>query len=93
MTHALKDHAPTSRGPALIGLDMLIIINALVVVVSTAEAPRPHIVFALADDLGHANVGWNSGGKVLTPHLDQLRKEGLALDRHYVSARQDNCGH
>ena len=44
----------------------------------------PHLIFTLADDLGNANVGWNTGGKVLTPHLDALRKDGLGLDRHFV---------
>ena len=47
-------------------------------------APRPHLIFALADDLGHSNVGWNTDGEVLTPHLDALRADGVALEQHYV---------
>ena len=49
-----------------------------------ASQTKPHLIFALADDLGHSNVGWTTNGSVLTPHLDSLRASGLTLERHYV---------
>jgi arylsulfatase A-like enzyme len=49
-----------------------------------ADAPRPNIVLILADDLGWGHVGWQNP-KVKTPHLDQLAKAGVQLNRHYVA--------
>jgi arylsulfatase A-like enzyme len=44
---------------------------------------RPNILFVVADDLGWSDVGWHGGfGK--TPHMDQLVREGVEFDRHYV---------
>ena len=48
-----------------------------------AEAPRPNIVFILADDLGYGEVGFMGQTKILTPNVDRLAKEGLVLTRHY----------
>lgn len=45
---------------------------------------RPNFVVIVADDLGWADVGWH-GGPYRTPHLDQLCREGVELDQHYVS--------
>ena len=50
---------------------------------------RPHIVFFLADDIGHANVGWHHSSasrpaEVATPHMDRLAAHGLILGRHYA---------
>src|SRR3990172_7279849 len=49
-----------------------------------AEAKQPNFVVIVADDLGWNDVGWH-GGRLQTPHLDRLRREGLELDQHYVS--------
>lgn len=49
-----------------------------------AEAPRPNIVYIIADDLGWADVAFH-GGNAPTPHLDQLAREGLELTSHYVA--------
>ena len=47
------------------------------------QAPKPNVLFIVADDLGWADVGWHGGfGK--TPHMDRLVKEGVELDQHYV---------
>ena len=41
-----------------------------------ARAPKPHVLFLLADDLGWANVGFNRDPpiprSVVTPNLDRL---------------------
>lgn len=49
-----------------------------------AEAPRPHIVFLLADDLGRVDCGFMGGTEIKTPSLDRLAKQGAILDAFYV---------
>ncbi len=48
------------------------------------KSPPPHIVFFLIDDLGYADCGFNGGTEILTPHIDQLAKDGAVLESHYV---------
>src|SRR4051812_17956781 len=48
-----------------------------------AEAPRPHVVILLADDLGWGDVGWH-GSEIKTPHLDALAAGGAKLEQFYV---------
>ena len=47
---------------------------------------RPHIIFTMIDDLGWADVAWHKEGNadVLQPHVSELVKEALILDRHYA---------
>jgi len=47
-----------------------------------AEAPRPNIIFIMADDLGNADLGYR-GGKVETPNIDKLANEGVRLESFY----------
>ncbi|GIW93894.1 MAG: N-acetylgalactosamine-6-sulfatase [Pirellulaceae bacterium] len=47
-------------------------------------APRPHIVFILADDLGYADVGFMGSREIQTPHLDKLAAGGVVLESFYV---------
>ena len=46
-----------------------------------SEAPRPNVLFILADDLGWGDVGYH-GGRALTPTIDRLASEGLELRQH-----------
>lgn len=48
------------------------------------DAARPNIVFILADDLGWGDVGWH-GSRIRTPQLDQLARDGVRLEQHYVA--------
>lgn len=50
--------------------------------VSSLVAQPPNIVFIIADDLGHADVGYH-GGEIQTPHLDQLAGRGAKLEAFY----------
>ncbi|MFQ6034950.1 MAG: sulfatase-like hydrolase/transferase [Sedimentisphaerales bacterium] len=45
---------------------------------------RPNIVFIIADDMGWADVGYHNR-QIKTPHLDRLAREGVRLERHYVT--------
>ncbi|MGD9722866.1 MAG: arylsulfatase [Pirellulales bacterium] len=47
------------------------------------KAPRPNIVFLLADDLGSHDVGWR-GGEIPTPNLDRLALAGARFEQFYV---------
>ncbi|HEY3166867.1 MAG TPA: sulfatase-like hydrolase/transferase, partial [Candidatus Binatia bacterium] len=50
-------------------------------IVEAAErgaAPRPHIVYIVADDLGWKDVGFH-GSDIKTPNIDRLAQEGARL--------------
>lgn len=49
-----------------------------------ADAPKPNVVFLLADDLGRADVGFMGGRDIPTPNLDRLAQAGAILDQFYV---------
>ncbi len=51
---------------------------------SAADAPRPDIVFLIADDLGRQDVGFMGGEQIKTPHLDKLAAAGARLNQFYV---------
>ena len=51
---------------------------------SQVRAPRPNIVYILADDLGFADVGFNGGGEIATPRIDRLAASGARLEHFYV---------
>ena len=52
--------------------------------------PKPHVVFALADDFGWANFGAHraageqGAAEAQTPFLDGLLREGIELRRYYT---------
>jgi arylsulfatase A-like enzyme len=49
-----------------------------------ADAPKPNIVYILADDMGYADAGFNGGKQIQTPNLDGLAKKGAILSSFYV---------
>lgn len=51
---------------------------------ASSAATPPHIVVILADDLGRADVGFNGGREIQTPHLDALAASGVRLGQFYV---------
>ena len=50
-----------------------------------AAAPKPNIIFIMADDLGFADVGYR-GSPIKTPNIDKLAIEGIRLDSFYGEA-------
>ena len=48
-----------------------------------APAPRPNIVYIVADDLGWKDVGFH-GSDIATPNLDALAKGGARLEQFYA---------
>lgn len=50
-----------------------------------ATARRPNIIVIVADDLGYADVGFQGGKEIPTPHIDALAKSGIRCSSGYVS--------
>ncbi|WP_234733578.1 arylsulfatase [Tellurirhabdus bombi] len=48
------------------------------------KAPRPNIIFILADDLGFGDVGFNGQKLIKTPNLDRLAAEGKQFTQFYA---------
>lgn len=53
------------------------------------DAPRPNIVYIMADDLGWADVGYQGATFYETPNIDRLRASGMAFRSAYPGA--SNC--
>ncbi len=52
----------------------------------TAAAPRPNIIFILADDLGYGELGCFGQPKIETPNIDRLCRSGMRFTSHYSGA-------
>lgn len=46
---------------------------------------RPNLVFLMADDQNTGSLGCYGQSDVQTPNIDQLSREGITFDNHYVS--------
>jgi arylsulfatase A-like enzyme len=54
---------------------------------STAATQRPpNVVFVLADDLGHAELGCYGQRRIRTPRLDRLAQQGMRFTHHYAGS-------
>ena len=51
-----------------------------------ATAPRPNVVFIVADDLGYGELGCYGGRDIPTPQLDALAAGGVRFTNGYVTA-------
>lgn len=47
------------------------------------EAPRPSIIYIMADDLGYGDLGSYGQQIIRTPFLDKMAAEGVRLTDHY----------
>ena len=45
----------------------------------------PNIIVILADDLGYNDVSWHNS-EIIMPHIEELAKNGIILNNHYVQA-------
>ena len=58
---------------------------------SLSATTKPHIVYLLVDDLGYANVGYNSKTHgptdPMTPNIDNLFTDGVELASEYRALR------
>ncbi len=49
-------------------------------------APRPNIIYILADDLGYGDLGCYGQKTLATPNLDRLAAEGMRFTQHYAGS-------
>lgn len=61
----------------------LLLLSALCLPLAAAASP-PSIILINIDDLGHADIS-PFGGKVPTPQLDRMAREGMKLASHYAA--------
>lgn len=50
------------------------------------DAPRPNIVFILADDMGWGDAGFNGQQQIRTPNIDRLAAQGMVFNNAYSGA-------
>ncbi|MEW6303628.1 MAG: sulfatase-like hydrolase/transferase [Verrucomicrobiota bacterium] len=50
---------------------------------SAHAAPRPNIVFILADDMGYGDLSCYGCKDISTPHIDSLARDGVRLTQFY----------
>jgi uncharacterized sulfatase len=51
-----------------------------------AAAPKPNIIFILADDLGYGDLGCYGQKMIKTPHLDRMAAEGMRFTQFYAGS-------
>ena len=49
-----------------------------------AETKPPHIIFAMADDMGWGQTGYRNHPVLMTPNLDAMAASGLQFERFYA---------
>jgi arylsulfatase A-like enzyme len=52
----------------------------------TSTPRRPNIVFIMADDMGHADIGCYGRPEVSTPHIDRVARRGVRLAQAYANS-------
>ena len=70
-------------------LSLLVLIASALAAHAAEPLARPNIVLVMADDQGWGDTGYNGHPELKTPHLDEMAKTGLRLDRFY--AAHFNC--
>lgn len=50
-----------------------------------AQTQSPNIVIIVADDIGYADLGFQGGTDIPTPHIDRLARAGVRFTNAYVS--------
>src|SRR5262244_531496 len=75
---------PAARYPLSFFLAVLAICGGGTLSTAAAQgAPRPNLVYILADDLGWKDVGFH-GSDIETPNLDRLAETGARLEQFYA---------
>ena len=65
--------------PPAIAIGVLLVCLRATFAAESPDAQPPNILLIVADDLGYADVGFNGGTAIPTPHLDRLAATGLVL--------------
>jgi Sulfatase len=51
------------------------------------NAPKPNIIFILADDLGYGDLGCYGQKIIQTPHLDRMASDGMKFTHSTLARR------
>ncbi len=62
--------------------DILLILFSLVM--GSAHADPPNVIYILADDLGYGDLSCYGQEKIRTPNIDRLAAEGMRFTQHYA---------
>lgn len=63
---------------------VLVLLPLIVAAEARGAAPRPHIVFVMADDMGWGETGYRNHPVLKTPNLDAMAAGGLRFERFYA---------
>lgn len=63
-----------------------VIVLAIPMSSSAAEAASPNVILLMSDDQGWGDVGFNGNEAIITPHLDDMAASGVRFDRFYAAA-------
>ena len=83
-------HAEFCTKQILQKMKLVLLLVGMVDFVAAKGGDKPNIVLVLADDFGHANIGYNrdpndpASSEIHTPVMDKLASEGVILQRHYT---------
>src|SRR4030095_4903590 len=67
-------------------LGFLLLLSCAGKAATAATNDSPNIVFILADDLGHAELGCYGQTKIQTPNIDRLAAQGMRLTPCYFGS-------
>lgn len=90
-TLILLDPSDTSRSRTRTGIELKPTKSPSSTTPKPKKAPRPHIIFVIADDLGFNDVGYHTSGTgcvAHTPNINNLALTGVRLENYYV---QPSC--
>src|SRR5262245_26176225 len=77
-------HLPHQVTPMTPRLSVILFVVLLSSLATAADAPRPTVIFILADDLGWSDLGCYGHPQIKTPNLDGLAREGTLFTQFYV---------
>ncbi len=64
----------------------VVMLTILVLASNVFGDTRPNVILVMADDMGWAQTGYYGYPHMKTPHLDDMAKNGLRMDRFYAGA-------
>jgi arylsulfatase A-like enzyme len=64
----------------------ILIVPAAMFAAVSVPAPKPNVIFILADDLGYGEIGCYGEKQIKTPNLDRLASEGMRFTQAYAGS-------